>query len=57
MKKPNMIEDEIDRIRLQMYEEMKDMTPQERAEHMNRFGEAAAKKYGFKRIVRAKNTD
>jgi len=55
MKKPNTIEDEIDQIRLKMTEEMKGMTPQERADHMNRFGEAAAKKYGFKRVVRTKD--
>ena len=57
MKAANTIEQEINQIRLQIYEEMKDMTPQERAEHINRFGEAAAKKYGFKRVVRAKDTD
>jgi len=33
------------------------MTPQERADHMNRFGEAAAKKYGFKRVASAKDND
>jgi len=54
MKTPNTIEDEIDQIRLKMTEEMKDMTPQERADYMNRFGEAAAKKYGFKYVTSAK---
>jgi len=57
MKTPNTIEDEIDQIRLCIYEEMKDMTIEERVEHMNKFGEAAAKKYGFKRITRANNKD
>jgi len=54
MKAANTIEQEINRIRLCIYEETKNMTPQERAERVNRIGEAAAKKYGFKRIARAK---
>ena len=57
MKTANTIEDEIDQIRLRIYEEMKDMTIEERVEHMNRFGEAAAKKYGFKFVIRANNKD
>ena len=57
MKKPDTIEDEIDRIRLRIYEETKDMTPQERAERVNRISEAAAKKYGFKYVSRANNKD
>ena len=48
----NTIEQEINRTRLRIYEETKNMTPQERAERVNRIGEAAAKKYGFKRIAR-----
>ena len=50
MKKPNTIEDEIDRIRLEIYEETKDMTPAQYVERVNKIGEAAAKKYGFKII-------
>ena len=57
MKKPDTIEDEIDRIRLRIYEETKDMTIEERAERLNRFGEAAAKKYDFKFVSRANNKD
>jgi len=57
MKTANTIEDEIDRIRLRIYEETKDMTPQERAERVNKIGEAAAKKYGFKFVSRANNKD
>ena len=57
MKKPDTIEDEIDRIRLRIYEETKDMTIEERAERLNRIGEAAAKKYGFKRVSKANNKD
>ena len=57
MKKPNMIEEEINQIRIRIYEEMKDMSIEERVEHANRIGEAAAKKYGFKYVNRAKDTD
>ena len=54
MKKPNTIEQEINQIRLRIYEEIKDMTTEERIEHANRIGEAAVKKYGFKRVTRTK---
>ena len=47
MKTPNTIEDEIDRIRLKIYEETKDMTPEQRADRTNRIGKAIAAKYGF----------
>jgi len=56
MKATNTIEQEINRIRLRIYEETKDMVPQERAERVNRIGEAAAKKYGFKRVTRARES-
>jgi hypothetical protein len=55
MKKPNTIEQEINEIRLRIYEKTKNMSIEERAERLNRIGEAAAKKYGFKRISRAKD--
>ena len=35
-------------------EETKNMTPEQRAERVNKIGEAAAKKYGFKRIASAR---
>jgi hypothetical protein len=54
MKPPNTIEQEIDRIRLQIYEETKNMTAQERVERINRIGESAAKKFGFKIVASAK---
>ena len=44
----NTIEDEIDQIRLRIYEKTKHMTPEQRAERTNRIAEAAAKKFGFK---------
>jgi hypothetical protein len=54
MKTSNTIEQEINQIRLRIYEETKDMTAQERVERVNRIGEEAAKKYGF-RIVASVN--
>ena len=47
MKKPNTIEDEIDHIRMKIYEETKHMTPAQRAERTNKNAKAAALKYGF----------
>ncbi|MCL1917552.1 MAG: hypothetical protein FWG14_04440 [Peptococcaceae bacterium] len=51
MMKFNTIEQEINRIRLEIHEETKDMTPQQITEYYRASGEAAAKKYGFKRIT------
>ena len=56
MTTPNTIEKEINKIRLQIYEETKDMTIEERVERVNKIGENAAKKYGFKRIASVNNT-
>ena len=55
MKTPNTIEQYINNIRIQTYEETKDMTVQERVERINKIGEAAAQKYGFKIAASAKN--
>ena len=54
MKTPNTIEDEIDRIRLKIHEETKDMTPEQRVARVNRIGEAIAREYGLKIVSRAK---
>jgi len=51
MKTPNTIEQEINRIRLRIYEETKNMTAEQRVERVNKIGEAAAKKYGFKIVT------
>ena len=48
MKKPNTIEHDLNRIRLEIYEETKDMTPEQRAERVNKIAEVSAKKFGFK---------
>jgi len=54
MKTPNTIERDINRIRLAIYEETKDMTPEQRVERVNKIGQAAAKQYGFKVVASAK---
>jgi len=54
MKTISSVEQEINQIRLSIYEKTKDMTPAQRAERTNKIAEAAAKKYGFKIIASAK---
>jgi hypothetical protein len=41
--------------RLAIYEETKNMTPAQRVERVNKIGEAAARKYGFKRVASARS--
>ena len=53
-KNDDTIEREIDRIRLQIYEKTKDMTPFELTEYYRKSGEASAKKYGFELIENAR---
>jgi len=48
MKTPNTIEQELNKARLRIYEQTKDMTAEQRAERVNNIGKVAAKKYGFK---------
>jgi len=56
MKKPDTILDEIHATRRKLNEETKDMSSFERTTFYNQAGEAAAKKYGFRRIARMKET-
>ena len=56
MKTISKIEQEINQIRLQIYEETKDLTPAQRAERTNTIAEAIAKKYGFKIVTSANET-
>jgi hypothetical protein len=44
----NPIEDEIDAIRDQIYEEIKDMSPAEETEYFRRETEAVIKQYSFR---------
>jgi hypothetical protein len=48
------VEREVNQIRLKIYEESKDLTPEQNMERVRKIGEAAAKKYGFRRIASAK---
>ena len=44
------IEQDINRIRLEIYEETKGMTPEQRVEHTRKVTDKTIKKYGFKII-------
>ena len=57
MKTIRKIEEEVNQIRLKIYEETKDMTPAQRAERTNKIAEAAAQRYGFKIVASAKKAD
>jgi hypothetical protein len=52
VKMSNPIEDEIDAIRDQIYEEIKDMSPSEVTEYFRRETEAVIKQYNF-RVVKS----
>ena len=54
MKTPNTIEQEINQIRLKIYEETKDFTSSQLTEYYRKSGEASAEKYGFKIVASAK---
>ncbi|MCL1865720.1 MAG: hypothetical protein FWF73_07920 [Spirochaetes bacterium] len=54
MKAPNSIEQEINQIRLVIYEKTKDMTPSQLTEYYKQSTENMIKKYGFKVIASAK---
>ena len=54
MKTPNTIEQEINQIRLAIYEKTKDMTPAQLTEYYKKSTEATIKKYGFKVVESAK---
>ena len=54
MKTISKIEQEVNQIRLAIYEKTKDMTPVQRAERTNKIAEAVAQKYSFKIVQSAK---
>jgi len=56
MKIVDTIEQEIDQIRLQIYEKTKNMTPAQLTEYYNKSGKASSQKYGFKIIANAKGS-
>ena len=53
MKTINKIEQEVNQIRLDIYEKTKDMTPSQLTEYYRKSGEATAQKYGFKIVASA----
>jgi hypothetical protein len=54
MKTISNVEQEVNKIRLEIYEETKDLTREQRIERTNKIAEAAAEKFGFKIIASAK---
>jgi len=55
MKTINKIEQEINQIRLQIYEETKNMTLAELLKHQQKNADEIAKKYGFKFVENVNN--
>jgi len=51
MKMFKAVELEVNQIRLKIYEETKNLTPEQYTERVRKIGENAAKKYGFQRIA------
>ena len=49
----NVIEQDINRIRLEIYEETKGMTPEQRVEHTRKATDETIKKYGLKVVEKA----
>jgi len=54
MRTLSSIEQEVNKIRLQIYEKTKNMTPEQLTEYYRKSGESSAKKYGFKVVTSAK---
>jgi len=50
MKTYKTIEQEVNQIRLNIYEETRSLTPEQYTERVRKVGEASAIKYGFQRI-------
>jgi hypothetical protein len=57
MKQISDVEQGVNEIRLQIYEETKDLTRTQRIERTNNIAETAAQKYGFKILASAKEND
>ena len=53
MTKYKTVEQEVNKIRLDIYEETKNLTPEQYTERVRKIGEKAAKKYGFQRVANA----
>jgi hypothetical protein len=57
MKTLNPIENEINKIRLAIYEKTKDMTPSQLTDYYLKSGENSARKYGFTIVQNARDKD
>ena len=57
MKTISNVEQEINRIRLEIHEETKNLTREQRIERTNKIAEAAAQKYGLKIVASAKENN
>jgi len=55
VKKPNTIEDEIDRIRLEIYEETKHMTDAEYVAYIRKSAEEGVARYDYKLVPSTKH--
>ena len=54
MKTYKTVEQDINRIRLEIYEETKSMTSEQRKERLNKIVDDAQKEFGFRRVASAK---
>ena len=54
MKTYKTIEQDINKIRLEIYEETKSMTSEQRNERLNKIVDSAQKEFGFTRVANAK---
>ncbi|MCL1834161.1 MAG: hypothetical protein FWG49_06630 [Leptospirales bacterium] len=54
MKSIKTMEQEINKIRIEIYEETKNMTLEQRNERLSKIVDDAQREFGFKRIVNAK---
>ncbi len=54
MKTLSNVERDVNRIRLEIYEETKNMTREQRIERTNKIAETAAAKFGFKMVSHVK---
>ena len=50
MKTYKTVEQEVNQIRIKIYEETKNLTQEQNTKRVRKIGENAAKKYGFQRI-------
>ncbi|MCL1940352.1 MAG: hypothetical protein FWG09_00310 [Synergistaceae bacterium] len=54
MKKADTFEDELDEIRVNLYEEIKDMTTEERVEYLKSLAAPILKEYGLRTVNQIK---